>query len=81
MASHSLCNIEREGLVWLMYEIFYIYSSTWKLLTLQYDETVIRFKQDWGPVTGVSFRTGNAQNYFYVHLRTVKAEKYVQTDF
>ena len=27
------------------------------LHNLKYDETVVKFQQDWGPVTGVSFRT------------------------
>lgn len=29
------------------------------LLNLKYDEYVMQFKQDWGPVTGLSFRTDN----------------------
>ncbi len=28
------------------------------LHNLRYDETVVQFKQDWGPVTCVAFRTG-----------------------
>lgn len=32
-------------------------SGEIKLLNLKYDEIVMEFSQDWGPVTGISFRT------------------------
>ena len=33
------------------------------LHNLRYDETVMRFHQEWGPVTGLSFRTGRVASY------------------
>ena len=35
------------------------------LHNLRYDETVMRFHQEWGPITGLSFRTGRAFVYTY----------------
>ena len=28
------------------------------LHNIRYDETIVEFKQDWGPVTALTFRTG-----------------------
>lgn len=33
------------------------------LHNLRYDETVVDFQQDWGPITTIDFRTGIFQNY------------------
>lgn len=33
------------------------YDGTSVLLNLKYDEVIMQFKQEWGPVTGISFRT------------------------
>ena len=32
------------------------------LHNVKYDETVVHFKQDWGPVTCLTFRTGKEAN-------------------
>lgn len=31
------------------------------LHNIKYDETIMHFQQDWGPVSAISFRTGNSQ--------------------
>lgn len=28
---------------------------------IKFDEMLMKFRQDWGPITSISFRTGNSQ--------------------
>ena len=37
------------------------------LHNIRYDETLITFTQDWGPVTAISFRTGQIHNKSLIH--------------
>ena len=49
------------------------------LHNLRYDESVMRFHQEWGPVTGLSFRTGGwsmlPSNYIHVHGTVIQKDQ------
>lgn len=31
---------------------------------IKFDETLMKFQQDWGPITAISFRTGKSQHFY-----------------
>jgi hypothetical protein len=50
------------------------------LHNIKYDETVMTFTQDWGPVTAISFRTGQFDYDETHHYSTIYRKNYVSVN-
>lgn len=38
---------------------------------IKYDETLMKFQQDWGPITAISFRTGKSWFLGKTYMKTL----------
>ncbi len=45
------------------------------LHNIRYDETIVQFKQDWGPVTALTFRTGQSGSQFLCYPSFTQSTK------